>query len=119
MSSQTCGVALPFVLQVGAFNWCNIGDIVVQIHTGVPRINVSSVLLVTESRTDNGVILVDGPGIDDGVLLVEGPRIDNSVLLIDGPGTNNGVPLVDGPTTDTVLSVVDSSTVFSMDANSS
>ena len=51
MSSRARGVALPFVLQVGASNCCNIADIVVHIRTGVPRI-------------DDGVLLVDGPGTD-------------------------------------------------------
>ena len=64
MSSRVRGVALPFVLQVGAFNCYNIGDIVVQIRTGVPTIDVDGVLLVDEPGTDNGVLLVDGPEID-------------------------------------------------------
>ena len=60
MSSQARGVALPFVLQVGVSNCCNTGDIVIQIRTGVPRIDVDSVLLVDAHGTDNGVLLVDG-----------------------------------------------------------
>ena len=39
MSSQARGIALPFALQVGASNCCNIGDIVVHIRTGVPRMD--------------------------------------------------------------------------------
>ena len=52
---------------------CNTGDIVVQLRTGVPRIDVNSVLLLDEHGTDNGTLLVDGIGIIDDVLLVDGP----------------------------------------------
>ena len=90
MSSQACGAALPFVLQVGAFSCCSIGDIVAQMRTGVPRIDV------------NGVLLEDGPGTDNGV------------LLVDGPTTDTVFPVVE-----IGISVIDSSTVFSTDANSS
>ena len=72
--------------------------------TGVPRINVSSVLLVDEPGTDNGVQLVDG--------LVT----DNAVLLVDGPATDNGTLLVDGPTTVTVLPV-DEIGIFVVDSS--
>ena len=96
MSSRAHGVALPFVLQVGVSNCCNIGDIVVRICTGVPRTDIG-VLLVDEPGTNIGVLLVDEPGTDNGVLLVDGPGIDNGVLLVDEPVINNGVLLVDEP----------------------
>ena len=108
MSSCARGVALPFVLQVGVSNCCNIGDIVVRICTGVPRTD-NGVLLVDEPGTDNGVLLVDGPGIDNGVLLVDEPGINSGVVpLVDRAGINDGktILLVDGPTIDTVLPVV-------------
>ena len=91
MSIRACGVALPFVLQVWAFSCCSIGDIVVQMDTGVTRRDVIGVLHVDGPGTNNGVQLVDGLVTDNAVLLVDGPATDNGVLLADGPGTDNGV----------------------------
>ena len=80
MSNQAHEVALPFVPQVGAANCCNTGDIVVQIRTDVPRIDVVGVLLVDEPGTDNGVLLVDGCRTNNGALFVDGDGINGHVL---------------------------------------
>ena len=56
---------------MGVSNYCNIGDIVAHIRTGVPRI-------------DDGVLLVDEPGTDTGVLLVYWAGTNSGVLVLDG-----------------------------------